>query len=298
LRGDEQTLAVQLTPEGGDQMGNEYTNSAAAWAAFVLGMQHYRKYTKEDNARAREYFQRAVDLDQTFVRAHANLAATYRQEWTFVWTDNHADLDNIKQKALTKAKRAVDLARTLEGRASSLPYALQQLAYVYMYSDRLGDAINTARDTINLNPQYADGHAALAQMLIYAGEPRQALAHMEVAKSLNQNPPAYYHYHIGQAYYMLGVQEGNKWQFVTAIGLLQKALEMSDNFRPARAYLVAAYQALGLVDEARAEMQKLQAKERDHKLFNDPQRVAPYGGSDANRQIGETLLRAWRDAGG
>src|SRR5262249_7735072 len=109
-------------------MANEYTDNLAAWAAFVLGMEYYRKYTKEDNERARQLFETAIRLDPTFVRARANLAATYRQEWTFVWTDDPAKLDNIKQKALTKAQRAVDLARTLGSRASSLPYALQQLA--------------------------------------------------------------------------------------------------------------------------------------------------------------------------
>jgi adenylate cyclase len=278
-------------------MGNGYTNSPAAWAVFVLGMEYYRKYTQQDNARAREYFKRAVDLDETFVRAHANLAATYRQEWTFVWTDEPANLGNIMRTALTTAEEAVDLARTSEGRASSLPYALQQLAYVYMYSGRLPDAIDRARAAINLNPQYADGHAALAQMLIYAGQPLQALAHMEVAKSLNPKPPAYYHYHIGQAYYVLGVQQPqNGWHFVTALGHLKKALEMSDNFRPARAYLVATYVALDLAEEARAEMQKLRDKGRDPELFDDPQRVAPYGGSNDNQQIGATLRRVWREA--
>jgi adenylate cyclase len=296
LRAVERTLAVQLTPEEGVQMGNEYTYSPAAWAAFVLGMQYYRKYTREDNARAREYFQQAVDLDGTFVRASANLAATYRQEWTFVWTDDFANLDNIIRTALNTAEEAVNLARDREDRASSLPYALQQLAYAYMYSGRLQDAINTATEAINLNPQYADGHAALAQMLIYAGRPLEALTHMEAAKSLNRKPPAYYHYHIGQAYYVLGVQEGNGWHFVRSIGLLQKALEMSDNFRPARAYLVAAYRALDLVEEARAEMQKLVRMGRDPDLFDIPQRVAPY--SDENQQIRDTLLRAWQEAGG
>jgi adenylate cyclase len=277
-------------------MGNEYTNSLAAWAAFGLGLEYYRKYTKEDNARARQLFDTAIQLDSTFVRAHANLAATYRQEWTFVWTDNPADLDNTMQKALTAAERAEHLARNTEDRASSLPYALQQLAYVHMYSGRLQEAITTAKEALSLNPQYADGHAALAQMLIYDGQPLQALAHMEIAKSLNPKFPAYYHYHIGQAYYVLGAQQANRLQFVTAIGRFQKALETSEEFRPARAYLVAAYQALGLAQEAQAEMQKLLDRGRDRQLFNNPLRVAPY--SNANQQIKDMLLRAWQDAGG
>src|SRR5262249_38223861 len=160
------------------------------------------KYTKEDNERARQLFETAIRLDPTFVRAHANVAATYRQEWTFVWTK---DLNTSEQQALQWAQQALDLAQQHEELKSSLPYAYQQLANVHMNGGELDLAIDMADKAVKLEHQYADGYAALAQMLIYNGQPLQALAHMEVAKSLNPKPPAYYHYHIGQAYYVLAL---------------------------------------------------------------------------------------------
>jgi adenylate cyclase len=284
------SLAVRLTAEEKEQMGRPYTSSEVAWDFFMQGMANYRKYTKEDNAKARDFFLRAIQEDPNFVRAIANLSATHRQDWTFAWTN---ELDAAKQEARTQAERAVNLAESNKGLAPSLPYAYQQLAYVHMYSGELQKAIARADDVVRLDPQYADGHAALAQMLIYDGRPQEALDRMNRAMSLNPKPPAYYHYHIGQAYYVLGVLEGNTMQFVTAIGHLRKALEISANFRPARAYLVAVYIELGQTTDAQNEMKILQGMGRRKDLFTDSQRVAPF----SNQQITNRLLSAWQQAG-
>jgi len=106
-----------------------------------------------------------------------------------------------------------------------------------MYSGEIQEAVARAAAAVKLEPQYADGHAALAQMLIYDGQPQAALAEMEEAKKWNPKPPAYYLYHIGQVYYVRGVMEKQTSHFETAKDHLQKALEISANFRPARAYL-------------------------------------------------------------
>jgi len=168
-------LAVRLTVEEKDQMGRPYTSSPVAWDYFMQGTAYYRKYTREDNAKARAFFLRAIQEDPKFVRAIANLAATYRQDWTFAWAD---ELDTTKREARTQAERAVNLAQNTKGLESSLPYAYQQLAYVLMYSGELQEAIAKAKAAVELDPQYADGHAVLAQMLIYDGQPQAALTEM------------------------------------------------------------------------------------------------------------------------
>ena len=283
-------LAVQLTAEEKEHMGRPYTSSVAAWDLFMQGTAYYRKYTKEDNATAREFFERAIQEDPEFVRAIANVSATHRQDWTFAWV---SDLDAAKREARNQADRAVRLAQSKKELAPSLPYAYQQLAYVHMYSGEVREAVAKTTEAVKLDPQYADGHAALAQMLIYDGQPQAALAAMEEAKKWNPKPPAYYHYHIGQAYYVLGVLEKQTSHFETATGHLQKALEISANFRPARAYLVAVYVELGQLTEAQNAMKTLQSMGRRKDLFTDSQRVAPF----RMPEITERLLRAWEQAG-
>ena len=171
-------------------MGQPYTSSAVAWDLFMQGTVYYRKYTQQDNATAREFFVRAIQEDPEFVRAIANLSATHRQDWTFVWT---SDLNASMEEARRQAELAVSLAQRKKELASSLPYAYQQLAYVHMDSGEIQEAVARAA-AVKLEPQYADGHAALAQMLIYDGQPQAALAEMEEAKKWNPKPPAYYLY--------------------------------------------------------------------------------------------------------
>jgi adenylate cyclase len=285
-------LAVQLTVEEKEQMGRPYTSSTVAWELFMQGTAYYRKYTPKDNATAREFFKRAIQEDPEFVRAIANLSATHRQDWTFAWVP---DLDAAKREARNQADRAVRLAQSKKELAPSLPYAYQQLAYMHMYSGEVQEAVAKATEAVKLASQYADGYAALAQMLIYDGQPQAALAAMEEAKKWNPKPPAYYHYHIGQAYYVLGVLEQQTDHFETAISHLQKALEISANFRPARAYLAAVYVELGQLTEAQNEMKTLQSMVpgRNKDLFTDSQRVAPF----RMPEITERLLRAWEQAG-
>ena len=50
--------------------------------------------------------------------------------------------------------------------------------------------------------------AVLAQVLIYRGQTRYALDRMEIAKRLDPKYPAYYDYHVGQAYYVEGFLTG------------------------------------------------------------------------------------------
>jgi adenylate cyclase len=283
-------LAVRLTAEEKEHMGQPYTSSAVAWELFMQGTAYYRKYTQQDNATARGFFVRAIQEDPEFVRAIANLSATHRQDWTFAWA---SDLDAAKQEARRQAELAVSLAQSKKKLASSLPYVYQQLAYVHMYSGQIQEAVARAEAAVQLEPQYADGHAALAQMLIYDGQPQAALAEMEEAKKWNPKPPAYYLYHIGQAYYVRGVMEKQTSHFETAKGHLQKALEISANFRPARAYLVAVYVELGQLTEAQDEMKILQSMGRRKSLFTDSQRVAPF----RMQEITERLLWAWEQAG-
>ena len=91
---------------------------------------------------------------------------------------------------------------------------------------------------------------------------------------------------------MRGVLEKQTSHFETAKGHLQQALEMSANFRPARAYLVAVYVELGQLTEAQDEMKILQSMDRRKSLFTDSQRVAPF----RMQEITERLLWAWEQA--
>jgi adenylate cyclase len=287
-------LAVRLTPEEAEYMGRPYTDNVEAWQYFVQGADFYRRYTKAENAQARALFAQAIRLDDQFARAYALLAATHRQDWTLAWSPDPAASE---AEADRLAQHAVDLARLEPEPKPSLPYALQQLVYVRLYQSRHQEAQEAAEEAVRRNPNYADGIAVLAQVLIYRGQTRYALDRMEIAKRLDPKYPAYYDYHVGQAYYVEGFLTGQNQHYVTAELQLREALKKNPNFRPARIYLAAVLWALDRQDEATAEMtiliQKLGRRSaRDPGVRQHLQQVNPY----EDPAITTRLIESWERA--
>jgi adenylate cyclase len=293
-------LAVRLTSEEIENMGQPYTNNVKAWEYFMQGAELYRRVTKEANAGARVLFEKAIAEDKNFARAYALWSGTYRQDWLFGWTQ---ELDTADQKALELAERARTLANQEPEPKPSLPYALQQLAYVYMYRMDHDKAIEVAKEAVDRDRNYADGYSAWALALIYSVESAEqdqqqkvteAIGKMEIAMRLNPKYPATYPFHLGQAHYVLGVLNSNREEYGKAEKHLLEALGSNPKYRPARAYLVAVYIAEGLEEKAKEEMAKLVNMGRPQSLYSVKQRVAPY----RNDTVSSGLLAAWQKAGG
>jgi adenylate cyclase len=278
-------LAVRLTPEEKEHMGQKYTNNTDAQGYFMRGMEHYRKYTKGANAQARELFEKAISLDPQFARAYASLSAAHRQDWTQRWS----------QDPQASERQAFELAQRSVAVDPLLPYGHEQLAYLYVYRGEHERAIAEAEQAVKLAPNSADGYAALAQNLTYAGRPQEAIPLMEKAILLNPKAPAYYFYHLGAAYYVLK-------QYDKAEKNLQSALDIDPNYRPARGYLVAVYSEDSRKAEAKAEMATLLAKGSPLAIrlkTGNPQdaeeqirRITPY----KDLTIRDRLRAAWQEA--
>src|SRR5688572_21406235 len=84
------------------RMAQRHTRSLEAYEYFQRGQAALLVRQKEENARAREMFRRAIALDAGFARAYAGMALTYAADYRNQWTaDGAAALD-----------RALELART------------------------------------------------------------------------------------------------------------------------------------------------------------------------------------------
>jgi TolB-like protein/class 3 adenylate cyclase/Tfp pilus assembly protein PilF len=301
-------LAVRLTMEEEKHMGRPYTSSQVAWEYFMRGAELYRRFTPQDNAHARELFEKAVDLDPEFARAYANLAATHRQDWTYAWTQ---DRETSEELAYRLAQKAVELARQEIEPKPSLPYALQQWALVLLYRRQHQDASDAAEEAVQRNPNYADGFALWALVLTYRGEPEEALRKTQEAIRLNPNYPFLYDYHRGQAYYVWGFltaqtdANASRQYYQQAEAHLQEALRRNKNFRSARTYLVAVLSELGRQDEAMAEMAilresgRLQPSQGLERFKEYIQQTHPYEMVEGKRlapEITTHLIDLWRAA--
>jgi len=159
-------LAVRLTMQEDKHMGRPYTSSEVAWEYFMRGAELYRRFTPKDNADARALFEKAIDLDPEFARAYAILAATHRQDSNGRWSQ---DPESSEDLAYRMASKAVELARRELEPKPSLPYTLEQLGFVLLYRRQYQEASDAAEEAVQRNPNYADGYALGAHVLIYRG---------------------------------------------------------------------------------------------------------------------------------
>jgi tetratricopeptide (TPR) repeat protein len=205
-----------------------------AWHSPREALQHatrkYLHFTQAANAVAARLCREALVLEPTSARATALLAATHRQDWTYSWSSNP---ERSATEALRLSAKAVTLARHEPRPQPSLSYALLQRGYALLGACRHQDALAALEASTTHTPTYADGYAAQAYVLTYAGEPGRALEAMTTAERYARQPwPAYYDYHTGQAWYVAG-------DFPQAERHLREALRKEPAFRSPRTYLTA-----------------------------------------------------------
>jgi len=153
-------------------------DSLDAWQAYHRGLWHMYRFTHFENETARQFFEMAVRLDPTFARAHAGLSFTYWQSAFQNWGDR-------KQHA----------ARALESAGRGLivdehdPAAHWAMGRALWLSGRHDEAIGELRQTVDLSPNFALGHYALAFVHSQSGDPLSAIEAADHSRLLSPFDP-------------------------------------------------------------------------------------------------------------
>lgn len=232
-------LSVRLTDEERARLARRYTNNVEAYDYFLRGQALYFRFTREDNARARELYQHAIDLDPAFARAYGALAVSHAYDSRLNWSSDPA----------VSLERAFELARKAAAIDDTLPQIQMMLGQIYLFKKRYEDALGAAQRAIALDSNYADAHALLAVTYTYTGRADMALQAMEKAMRRSPHPPALYHLILGRALYFIE-------QFEKALHALQRAVELNPGYLPSHVFLAATYGKLG--NRGDAEWQKAQ----------------------------------------
>lgn len=226
-------LALILTDEEKAYAGRRHTRSTEAYDLFLQGQAYYAHNLRDDNVKARDYYLRALALDDSFARAHAALAMTYADDFRFTWSHD------LKESANTAARHA-ERAVALDARS---PQAYFVLGYVNLFAHKNhAAALKMGERVIALDPNHADGYALLAVSHVYAGNPETAVRHIESAMRLNPVRPARYLSILGYAYYFAG-------RYNKARVALEQALEQNPGRLMTMLYLAASLSRLGKLDE-------------------------------------------------
>ena len=172
-------------------------NSFTSYSYVMKGWEEWRKFTKEGNAAARQLFQIASSIDPNYARAYAGLAWTYANDYDYEWTD---DFDTAIKRATEMAHKAVSLD-------PSDYQAHWVLGWAYLYNWEHEKAMASYSRARELNPNDAELLAEMANLLIYTGQPKQAIRQVKEAIRLNPFHEKWYDEYLGWAYEEAGMPQ-------------------------------------------------------------------------------------------
>jgi adenylate cyclase len=212
------------------------TDSLEAYDYYLRAHHHFFQRTREGKIKARQLFQKAIELDPNFASAYAGLAKVRMWAVNFGFTE----FPNIVlQEALDLAKKAVQLD---DSNAS----ARAELGYIYMRFGEYDIAKSELQKAIDLNPNDWISFRRMGAVLLYSGHPDESLEWF--MKRLEFDPyiaPGTY-MNIGIAHYLKGDDEN-------AIYWLKEAATKWPNFLGCHILLASIYGNTNQMEQAEAE---------------------------------------------
>jgi len=153
-------------------------NSLNAWEAHHRGLWHMYRFTKDDNEKARQFFETAVRLDPTFARAFAGLSFTHWQNAFQNWAD---------------PKREIDCAFETAGQSLLAddrdPAAHWAMGRAYWARGHQDESVSELERAVDLSPNFALGHYTLAFVHSQLGDPAQAVIYSDHSRHLSPFDP-------------------------------------------------------------------------------------------------------------
>jgi tetratricopeptide (TPR) repeat protein len=276
-------LALELTPEETRTVGDIGTENIAAHDAYLLGLSYYHRRTPEDNATARTHFEMAIELDPDYSTAYTALAKVYAQ--AAIGGPSYSEklrIDNFQ--GYVKVWQLLDQGMS-EPNADY--YVLRSwLALRKHLHDR---AIAEAEKALELNPNDAEAMEALAEALIYAGQPKAGIEFAE--KAIRQNPTS-----LGRALYLMATAEFALGDSAKALEYLDRAIQKAPNEKYFTGLLTAVHGDLGHVEQAKAAFNVFDEYEQyEHGIIRLAGMVALYPFSDPD--VLERLANGFKAGG-
>ncbi|MGA2952364.1 MAG: winged helix-turn-helix domain-containing protein [Caulobacteraceae bacterium] len=146
---------------------------------FYRGMWCLNQFTANSVEEGMVHFREAVRLDHSLALAHAGIGRLLYGRVIYGVSENAKD-------DLTAALASARTAIRLDPREASAHFAASG-AELYLADH--ASSLESARLSLTLNPNFALAHYRLGQVLIFSGQPKQAIAPLERAFSLSPCDP-------------------------------------------------------------------------------------------------------------
>ncbi|MBV8508435.1 MAG: tetratricopeptide repeat protein [Alphaproteobacteria bacterium] len=163
--------AVKLTRFERERALAKPTTKLAAYEYVLRGRDVLSHATRDDNDKASELFQRAIDLDPNYAEAYAALGGSYYEAVISGWSQFRED-ELERAKTLAQKALALDPATTR---------AYRLLSNIDLFTKRYDLALEQTDRALEINPSDADNYAQRGSILVWAGRSEEGLPWLEGA---------------------------------------------------------------------------------------------------------------------
>jgi serine/threonine-protein kinase len=221
------------------------TENPAAYAAFRRGNFYLAQRTREAAEAAHREYQRAVQLDPSFVAALARDAHIYVQQVDYDWLPETASENDLLDRALELIDNALKADSASAEAGTACACALSTLPPM-----RLLGAREAAERAIALDPSSVEAQNRLGWILLQMGD-TQGAAH-QGREVLTLDPSSF----IG--YRLVGNSLSNEGHLTKALAMLDSALLLAPSDYWARGERARVRVLLGDTSGARADAMELE----------------------------------------
>jgi adenylate cyclase len=236
------SVAPELERSERDRALRKEPQNLDAWDSLQRGWWHYWQFTKDDNEKARSFFQRAIELDPHSSDAFSGLAVAHWVAVAFRWSDS--PVQSVAELNRT-ARRSVELD-------SSNALGQVALSSAHMLTGQLDESIAAAERAIDLNPSLSFAYASLAACLGLANTPDAAVANAEKAIRLSPSGPM-----VFLSFWAAAVAQFSGRRYEEAVEWARRTARANPKWLFGWNILAASYAQLGRADEARRAREEL-----------------------------------------
>lgn len=274
-------MELKLT-EGEQARVRHSTDNLEAWSLASKAKGLFETYRMDDNLKARELFEKAVELDPNYAYAWVYLAYTH-------FMDGYIHSSQYNQKeSFQHATEIAQKALSIDDKSSD---AYTLISFTYLTQRRFDEALVAGKKAIALGPNDSENHAIVAILMQYLGDGEAVINLIKKAMRLDPYYPSWYRLRLAIGYQLSGRYE----EAVATLEAELKRLEKAKTRIATGDYIIQlgiTYAMMGRMEEARAsvaralEINPKFAIEswRNRLLYKDPEHT-------------ERILEALRKAG-
>ena len=167
-------IRVELRPREKTKLATAGAVNPEAYRLYLIGRFHVAEYTGESLSKAREEFQRAIEIDPLFAPAHASLGEVY-----FGLSSNYLPSVEAMPRARAEALRAIEIDPELASAHAILGSV--QLSFDWDWAG----AERSCMRAIELSPNDAMAHQVYGGLLTYVGRFKEAEAELRRARQID-----------------------------------------------------------------------------------------------------------------